>query len=176
MPHGFRISGMYFCIPQRDSRWAFLSNGFLLSPQPYRQDLWCAWNIFVTCTQWPIFAIKACGCFKVAIGLLVASLISLLHAWSSTLEGWPDRGRVLVVPYAFHFFMIGLTVLQGIFKVFEIFYTHPMICALPQLYPGGLSKAPWCSWLSLCCEMHYPAEETYSNSWFYSEIIRITAI
>ena len=43
---------------------------------------------------------------------LVASLISLLLAWSSSLEGWPDLGRVLVVPYAFHFLMIVLAVLQ----------------------------------------------------------------
>ena len=112
--------------------------------------------------------------FKVAIGLLVASLISLLLTWSSSLEGRPDLGRVLVVPYAFHFLMIVLTVLQGIFKAFYIFYTHPLICAFPQLYPRGLLKAPWCSWLSLCCEMHYPAEGTHRKSWFYSEIIIIT--
>ena len=62
----------------------------------------------------------ACSSFKVAIGLLVASLISLLLACSSSLEGRPDIGRVVVVPYTFHFLMIVLTVLQGIFKVFEI--------------------------------------------------------
>ena len=91
-------------------------------------------------------------------------LISLLFAWSSILEGLSDLSRVLVVPYSFHFLIIALTVLQGIFKAFEIFYTHPLICAFPQLYPGGLLKAPWCSWLSLSCEMHYPAEETSSHS------------
>ena len=44
------------------------------------------------------------------------------------------------------------------------------------LYPRGLLKYPWCSWLSLCCEMHDPPEETDRNSLFYSEIIRITTI
>ena len=84
---------------------------------------------------------KACSSFNVAIGLLVASLISLVLAWSSSLEGRPDLGRVLMVPDAFHFLMIVLTVLQGILKAFEIFfYTHPLICALPQLYPRGLLK------------------------------------
>ena len=68
-----------------------------------------------------VFAIKACYTFKVALGLLVASLISVLLGWSSSWEGLPDLGRVLVVPYAFHFLMIVLTVLQGIFKAFEIF-------------------------------------------------------
>ena len=59
----------------------------------------------------------------------MASLISLLLAWSSSLEGRPDLGRVLVVPYPFYFFMIVLTVLQGIFKAFQIFvYPSPNLC------------------------------------------------
>ena len=32
------------------------------------------------------------------------------------------------------------------------------------------------SWLSLCCEIHYPAKETCRNNGFYFEIIRITTI
>ena len=89
--------------------------------------------------------------------------------WSSSLKGWPDLGRVLVVPFAFHFLIIALTVLQGIFKAFEIFlYPYPDLCLSTTLStpvsPVGLLKAPWCSWLSLCCEMHYPREETYRNS------------
>ena len=77
----------------------------------------------------PVFAIKTCSSFKVAIGLLVASLMSLLLAWSSSLEGWPDLGKVLVVPYAFHFLIIVLTVRQGIFKAFEIYlYPSPDLC------------------------------------------------
>ena len=73
--------------------------------------------------------LKACSSFKVAIDLLVASLISLLLTCSSILEGRPDLGRVLVVPYAFHFLMIVLTVFQGIFKAFEIFlYPSPDVC------------------------------------------------
>ena len=107
---------------KNDSRWAFLSHGFLLATLPYMPDLWSAWDIVVTCTQWPVFSIKTCSSFKVAIGLLVASLVSLLLAWSSSLEGRSDLGRVLVVPYTFHFLMIALTVLQGIFKAFKIFF------------------------------------------------------
>ena len=130
---------------KRDSRWAFLSNGFLLATMPYRPDLWSAWDIVVTCTQWQIFTIKACSSFKIAIGLLVASLINLLLAWSSSLEGQPDLGRVLVVPYAFHFLMIVLTVLQGIFKAFEIFLEAPWVhcwvfavkCTTQQRKPTG---------------------------------------
>ena len=118
----------FFADLKWDSRWAFLSNGFLLATLLYRPDLWSAWDIVVTCTQWPVFAMKECSSFKLAIGLLVASLISLL-AWSSTLKGRPDLGRVLVVPYALHFLMIVLTVLQGIFKAFEIFlYPSPNLC------------------------------------------------
>ena len=119
----------FFAYFKRDSRWAFLSNGFLLATLPYRPDLWSAWDIVVTCTLWPVLAIKACSSCKVAIGLLVASLISLLLARSSSLEGRPDLGRVLVVPYTFHFLIIVLTVLQGIFKAFDIFlYPSPDLC------------------------------------------------
>ena len=106
-----------------------MNNGFLLATQLYRPDLWSAWDIVVTCTQWPVFAMKPCSSFKVAIDLLVASLISLLLAWSSSLEGRPGRGRLLVVPYTFHFLMIVLTLLQGVFKAFEIFlYPFPDLC------------------------------------------------
>ena len=74
-------------------------------------------------------AIKDCRSFKVAIGFLVASLVSLLLVWLSSLEGRPDLSRDLVVPYAFHFLMIVLTLLQGVFKAFEIFlYPSPDLC------------------------------------------------
>jgi len=122
LPHGLKIFTLvFFCIPQTGLEVGFLSNGFLLTTPPYRPGWLSAWDIVVTCTQWPVFAIKACSSFKVAIGLLVASLISLLLAWSSSLEGRLDLGRVLVVPYTFHFLMIVLTVLQGIFKATDIF-------------------------------------------------------
>ena len=59
----------------------------------------------------------------------MASLISLVLPWSSSLEGRPDLGRVLVVLYSFHFLMIVLTVLQGIFKSFKIFFIpSPHLC------------------------------------------------
>ena len=165
----------FFAYLKWNWRWAFLSGDFLLATWPYRPDLCRAWDVVVTCTQWPVFAIKACSncsSFKVASGLSDQSPPCLVIQFGV----WPDLGRVLVVPYTFHFLMIVLTVLQGIFKAFEIFLYHPLMCAFPQLYPRGVLKAPWCSWLSLCCEMHHPAEETYRNSRFYSEIIRITTI
>lgn len=46
--------------------------------------------------------------FKGAFGLLLASLISLLLARSSSLEELPDLGRVFVVRYTFHFLIIDL--------------------------------------------------------------------
>ena len=125
----------------------FLSNGFLLAMLPYTPDLWSAWDLVVTCTQWPVFAIKVCNSFKVSIGLLEASLISLLLAWSSSLEGRPDLYRVPVVgticlPVLYDCLDCAQRDIQGLWN---IFLTHPLICAFPQLYPGGLFKAPWCS-------------------------------
>ena len=79
----------FYAYLKRDTKWAFLTNGFLLSTLPYRPDLWSAWDIVITCSQWPVFAIKTCNSFKVAIGLLVTSLISLLLAWSSSMEEQP---------------------------------------------------------------------------------------
>ena len=93
----------FFASLKWDLWWAFLSNGSLLATLQYRRDLWSACDIVVACTQWPVFAVKACSSFKVAIGLLVASLISHLLAWTSSLKGRPDLGRVLVVPYTFYF-------------------------------------------------------------------------
>ena len=90
-----------FAYFKQDSRWEFLSNGFLHKHSD--QSL----------PERHVALLK----------LPLASLINLLLAWSSSLEGWPDLGRVLVVPYIFHFLMTILTVLQGILKVFEIFFT-----------------------------------------------------
>ena len=119
----------FFAFLKRDSRCAFLSHGFLLVTLPYSLDLWSAWDIVVTSRQWSVFAIKACSSFKVAIGFLVASLISLLLAWSSSLEGQPDLSRVLLVPYTFYFLMMVLTMLQRISMAFEILLSQsPDLC------------------------------------------------
>ena len=119
----------FFADLKWDSRLAFLSHGFILATLPYRPDLWSVWVIVVTCTQWPFFAIKSCSSFKVGIGLLVAFLISLLLGWSSNLEGGPDLSWIVVVSCAFHFLMNVFTVLQRIFKAFELFlYPSPDLC------------------------------------------------
>uniref|UniRef100_A0A8C4R588 Hepatocyte growth factor receptor n=1 Tax=Eptatretus burgeri TaxID=7764 RepID=A0A8C4R588_EPTBU len=39
-PHGFGISIMVFCIPQKGLKVGFLSNGYLLATTPYRPHLW----------------------------------------------------------------------------------------------------------------------------------------
>ena len=60
--------------------------------------------------------------------------------------------------------------IQGLWN---ILYPSPDVCLSTTLSRRSF-ESPLCSWLSLCCEMHYSAEETFRNSWFYSEIIRIT--
>jgi hypothetical protein len=76
MPHGYRISQVFSCISNGIqcglscglSMWAFL-----FATLSYMPDLWSGWDIVVTCTLWPVLAIKAHRYFKVAIGLTVAS-------------------------------------------------------------------------------------------------------
>ena len=65
--------------------------------------------------------VELCSSFRVIFGLLVASLINALLAWSVNFGGRPSLGRFVVVPYSFHFFILDLMVLCGMFKVSEIF-------------------------------------------------------
>ena len=66
----------------------------------------------------------ACSSFKVAIGFLVASLISLLLAWSSSLEGRPDLGRVLVVPYAFLLLLLSGRIRDRVHNAAPLVFVH----------------------------------------------------
>ncbi|MBN3287792.1 CP2K1 protein, partial [Polyodon spathula] len=75
----------------------------------------------------PISAIERCTSFRVVIGLLVAFLTNALLTRLLSLGGRPALSRFWVVPYAFHFLKINLTVLQGIFSAFEMFLTPPLI-------------------------------------------------
>lgn len=137
---------MFFAYFKWDSRWAFMSNGFLLATLPYMLDLWSAWDIVVTCILWPVLAINACRSFKVAIGLLVASdqspTCSVIQFGGMA---WCRQGLVgaINLPRLNNH-------IQVIFKAFEMFHTHPLISAFPQLCPRVLLKAPWCSLLSVC--------------------------
>jgi len=63
----------------RDCMWYFLRSGFFLATLPYKPHLWRMCDIVVTCTQWPLFIINSCNCFRVADGLLVSSLISFFR-------------------------------------------------------------------------------------------------
>ena len=74
--------------------------------------------------QWtdsPISAVELCSSFNVIFGLFVASLINALLAWSVSFCGRPSLGRFIVVPYSFHFLIMNLMVLGGMFKVSDIF-------------------------------------------------------
>ena len=112
-------------------------------------DLWNAWNIVVTYALWRAFAIKACSSFKVAIGLLMAfdqcPPCLVIHfggmAWSR-----PDLGGTIHLRLINDCLDFAPRDIQGLRNMF---YTHHLICAFPQLYPRGLLKAPWVSWLSL---------------------------
>ena len=108
----FRISGLAFGIAQMGLKVDFFEE-WLPSCHPTVEAR------LVQCLEYCCHMhIKACSSFKVANGLLVASLISLILTCSSSSEGRPDLGRVLVVPFAFRFLMIVLTVLQGLSKAF----------------------------------------------------------
>ena len=72
-------------------------------------------------TDTPISAVELCSYFRVIFGLIVASLINVLLAWSVSFGGQPSLGRFVVVPYSFHFLMMDLMVLVGMFKVYDIF-------------------------------------------------------
>ena len=72
-------------------------------------------------TDTPISAVELCSSFRVIFGLFVASLINALLAWSVSFGGRPSLGRFVVVPYHFHFLIMDLMVLRGMFKDFYIF-------------------------------------------------------
>ena len=64
---------------------------------------------------------ELCGSFRVIFDLFFTSLISALLAWSVSFGGQPSLGRFVVVPYSFHFLIMVLMVLCGMFKVLDIF-------------------------------------------------------
>ena len=76
-------------------------------------------------TDTPISAVELCSSFRVIFGLLVASLINALLAWSVSFGGRRSLGRFVVVPYSFLFFIMDLMVLRGMFKVSDFFITQP---------------------------------------------------
>jgi hypothetical protein len=49
--------------------------------------------------------------------------------------GRPSLGRFVVVPYSFHFLIMDLMVLHGMFKLLDIFYNTTLIFTSPQLCP-----------------------------------------
>ena len=90
---------------------------------------------------------ELCSSFRVIFGLFVASLINALLAWSMSFGGWPSLGRIVVVPYSFHFLIMDLIVLCSKFQIF--FYNPSLICTSPQLCPWPVWREPWSSWFSL---------------------------
>ena len=72
---------------------------------------------------------ELCSSVRVIFSLFVASLINALLAWSVSFGGF------VVVPYSFHFLIIDLMGLRGMFKVPDILYNPTLICTSPQLCP-----------------------------------------
>lgn len=116
----------------------FLRSGFFLATVSNKPQLWSAYEIVLTCTQWRLFAIKSCNFSKVVTGLLVVSLTSsFLLALSFSLKGWPDPWRGLLVP--------NTSVLQtllcslGLIQLLNFLCIHllPYVC---PLYPQELFK------------------------------------
>ena len=60
--------------------------------------------------------------FRVIFGLFVPSLINALLVWSVSFGGRPSLGRFVVLPYSFHFLIMDLMVLRGMFKVSGYFF------------------------------------------------------
>lgn len=93
-----------------------------------RPDLCNIRLVVVLWTESPTSAVDLCSSSRVIMGLLAASLISLLLVWAESLEGRPGLGRFAVVWYSFHFNIIACTVLLGMFKAWEIFlYPNPAL-------------------------------------------------
>ncbi len=64
------------------------------------------------------------------------SLTATLLAWLQSVAGWPALGRVLVVPYSFHFTMVEPTVLYT-----QIYAATPID-----------QRVPWTSWCGFLSE------------------------
>ena len=86
-------------------------------------------------TDTPISAVELRSSFRVIFGLFVASLINALLAWSVSFGGRPALGRFVVVAHSFHFLLLDLMVLRGMFKVSKKFYNPTLICTSSQLCP-----------------------------------------
>ena len=72
--------------------------------------------------QWLFFWLLFCKaqlCGVIFVSLL--PLINALLAWSVFFGGRHSQGRFVVVPYSFHFLIMDLMVLRGMFKVSNIF-------------------------------------------------------
>ena len=74
--------------------------------------------------QSPLWSFAA-PLIRVNFGIFVASLINALLAWSVSFGGQPSLSRFVVVPYSFHFLIMDLMVLRGMFKVSDVFITQP---------------------------------------------------
>ena len=149
-------------------------NACCLAILPYKPHLWRICDIVVTCTQWPLFVINSCNCFRVAVGLLVASLTSFLLALSSSLERRPDPGRVCVVPNTFHFLIIDFTVLLGINKAFKMVFVSiswlvPVHNFIPEIFWQCLATHSW-----LFASVALPRTEMLQESSFHAELIKMT--
>ena len=88
--------------------------------QILQSPLWSVQLKVVLWTDTPISAVELCSFFRVIFGLFVASLINALLAWSVSFGGRPSLGRLVVVPYPFHFLITDLIALLGMFKVSDI--------------------------------------------------------
>ena len=123
-----------------DSRWAFLSNGILLATLGYRPGLWSAWDIVVTCTKWPVFAIKASSSFKVASGLSDQSPPYVVIKFGGTAWSRQGLGGTIRLPPFHDCLDCAARDIQGLWN---IFIPIPWSVPFHNLYPGGLLKVPF---------------------------------
>ncbi len=149
---------------KRASKWTFFRNSFILTTFPYRPDVFNIFDIIVWCTCCPLLAINPVGLSRMSLDSAKCHL-----SWSSSSDGLdPGFGRLWEVPYPFHFLMMVLTVLQGIFKALEIFlYPSPDVYLYTTLSQTCFGRSLELILLSLC-EATLPNRGIMVNSCFYS--------
>jgi hypothetical protein len=90
---------------------------------------WCRDTVVVLLESFPISTEELWSSVRVTIRFLVTFRTKALLPWLLSLAGWPDLGRVLVVPNFFHLRMMEVTVFLGTFNIAEMFwYPSPDLC------------------------------------------------
>ena len=137
--------------------------------------LWSVGLKVVLGTDTPISAVELYSSFGVIFGIFVASLINALLAWSVSFGGRYSLGRFAVVPYSWHFLIMNLMVLRGMFKVLDIFLEpNPHLCfsktsSLTCLESSLVFMGP----LAWCCPLVSGVADSgaFQNRCVYTELM-----